>query len=302
MDALLEDVLRADNLPSPSSVALEIVRLTRSMDTDPSDLGRLIATDPAIAARVIRVVNAPTYGVRRRVASIEQAVGLLGFRAVSRIALSFSVLDRNRAGVQEFDYDAFWGECLAVSVAAGAVARRTGRAAPDEAFTYGLLSGTGRLALVTVYSERYRDLLLTLGSATPDELADAERAVFCVDAEELSAHMMDSWGMPALRDALQSESEPGAAPECERERERSEDVLRHVRVAAKLGRVLVDPAAHRDQLAELVRSLEGLGLGAEQLSPLFAAVAEAYQETGSLLEIPTRDVPSLAEVYAQATP
>ena len=59
----IEDVLAAaemaENLPSPKGVALELLRVVASEETTAEDLAKVIETDPAISARLLKAVNAP---------------------------------------------------------------------------------------------------------------------------------------------------------------------------------------------------------------------------------------------------
>lgn len=294
VSAIYEGIMADDRLPSPSAVALEVLRLTRAPETNGVELAHLIATDPAICARVIRAVNAPSIGVRRQVASIDQAVTILGFQTVARIAVAFSVLEENRSGLAEFDYDRFWSESLARAVAARVLASRSKKVSPDEAFTCGLLSSIGRLALVSVYPQMYRDVLVTLGECDTAELGEAERAVFEVDAEVLSAFMMRQWGMPAYEEALSGERD--GTPVSKRARE----MLQTCRLGGLVARLLVNADVDREQLALVTQGMAGVGIDADLMSSVFGDIIESYLEAGANLQIRTRETPSLAEIYAHA--
>lgn len=289
-DAVMAD----DRLPSPGAVALELQRLTRDPDAALEDVARQVAMDPAICARVLRAVNSAATGARP-IVSVDQAVMRLGMKAVARVALEVSVLERSRTGLPEFDYGSFWAESLARAVAARVLAGWTKHVPADEAFSYGLLANVGRLALVSVFPQQYRDLLLTLGAADRGELADAERAVFDIDAEQLSARMLAAWGLPSYLDALLH----GAGDGSTRAR-RAHALLGTCRVAASLARVLVETAVTRGQLAATMQAAAGIGVGNEVIEHLFPDIVAGLHETGELLQIPTRAASSLADVYAHA--
>jgi HD-like signal output (HDOD) protein len=206
------------------------------------------------------------------------------------------VLERSRTGLAEFDYGSFWSESLARAVAARILASWTKQIPADEAFTYGLLSNIGRLALVSARPRQYREMLLTLGRVDATELAEAERAVFEVDAETLSALMLKSWGLPSLHDAMGNGQEPDtAAAKSDR------TLLMTCRAAACMAQVLVATAVTRDQLAAAMHAMGEIGIGNEVVAHLFPDVVATLHETGATLQIETRSVGSLAELYAHAT-
>ena len=75
---LLDRIRSADNLPSLSTVALEVLRLTKKDDTSVAELAATIENDPALTAKLFKVVNSSLFAIPREVSSIRQAIGLLG--------------------------------------------------------------------------------------------------------------------------------------------------------------------------------------------------------------------------------
>ena len=126
-------------------------------------------------------------------------------------------------------------------------------------------------------------------------MAQAELAVFEVDAETLSAFMLKEWGMPALHDAISAGEQRSDAEEVQR------DKLRLMfEVAGVIARILIGPEVYRDQLATFTRVTSQLGVEAEQLPELLAAIVADWHEVGTSLKIQTREVPPLAETYRLA--
>jgi hypothetical protein len=290
-----EAVMAADDLPSPSAVAMDLFELVRQPDAAVEDVARLIGMDPGICARVMRSVNSAATGARSAITSVEQAVTMLGMRSVARMAVEVSVLERNRSGLAEFDYGSFWAESLARAAAARIIATWSKQVTPEEAFTYGLLARIGRLALVSVYPSQYRELLLTLGESDPAELAEAECALFEVNAETLSARMLKAWGMGSLHDAMSAgdAGEPSAPS-------RDQALLQTCRAAGHVAKVLCGTRVTRDQIAAAVQAMAGIGIGAEVVTHLFPDIIATLRDAGAQLQIPTGSVSSLADVYAQA--
>ncbi len=181
-------------LPSPSGVALELLRL---VDDQASTLRQITATveaDPALAARLIKLVNSSLYGTSRTVASISTAVKLLGRNTVKNLALGLSLLASHREGVSKaFDFERFWSESVARAVSARGLSNQLGGCAPDEAFTVALLSKIGHIALVTAYPKTYDDLLGKMQGCPRTALLEAERETFQINHNELTAAMMADW-------------------------------------------------------------------------------------------------------------
>ncbi len=252
-DRGVQDLLKAakntNNLPSPQGVALEVLRLVADEATTAEDLARVVENDPAISARVLKAVNSPLAGVSRQIGSVQQAVTRLGFQTIKAITIALSLLAERREGpCKEFDYQRFWSESLARGVAMRHLAGHLKAMPADEAFTYGLLSLIGRLALVSVFPEKYANVLIAVGTEDRSELAEAEQAVFQIDSEELSALMMLDWGMPRAYTALQCEDLDGG----KQTGEQTETMRPMMQLCASMAKVLVESNTFRDQLTAIL--------------------------------------------------
>jgi HD-like signal output (HDOD) protein len=289
-------IIASDHLPSPGPIAFELLELSRRQSIDLCEVERVVASDPAISARALRAVNSAAFGSGIRVVSVAQAVRLLGLRGLARIAVEVTVLGKHRQGLAEFDYSSFWAESLARGAAAHVLANATGSAERDEAFTCGLLGTIGRLALVSTHPATYREMLATLGSADSLALAEAEREVFDVDVELLSALMMRSWGMPAYHDAMVGERARDPATI-----EHDERLLLICRAAGHVARLLVAHRTSRGELAKAMQALAMIGIDAAAAAQTFPDIVSEYHDCGRSFKIPVSHVGSLAEIYAAAS-
>lgn len=190
---------RVKALPRLPSVACEL--LGGEMDAlDLPDLARRIAADQALAARVLRLANSPFYGLARQVGSIEEAVMVLGFRAVRSLVV-WAALASTVVGLHPgtgFDTRRFWRHSIAAAVAARQVARVAGLNA-ETAFTIGLLHDIGQLVLAALCPERY----------APDA-ATAAGPLF--SHAEAGAELATDWQLPpAICTAIACHHDPDAA-------------------------------------------------------------------------------------------
>lgn len=301
MNNPIYDELKATNrLPSPTGVALEILRLADADTTTAAQMARVVESDPAIASRLLKLVNSSFSGMPRSVASVLQAVTLLGLKTVKSVALGFSLISDHRDGhCRMFDYERFWSESLARAVAMRRLTDKIKILAPDEGFTCGLLSRIGRLALACVFPKEYADVLYTMGSEDEHELAEAEAAVFRIRTDDLSADMMTEWRIPdVFCDALRAEAspedsdlQPGSRPF---------RIARMIRLSVLQARVLVRTTTYRDELSTLTKKAYHLGIDPVDFASLFDATTQDWREAGSILSIATRNVPPMPEIYALA--
>lgn len=194
------ELLRATGrLPSPRGVAVRLIQLTQQEEVSIPELARVIGGDPALVGRIIMAANGVLQGVRRPVMSVSEALMVLGIPAVRTLATGFSLLSDHRSGrCQGFDYEHFWSFSVALAIGLQVAAGHTRAAASDEAFSLGLLLRVGELALATVYPEAYAQLLQQWGGEDEKKLLELESEAFAVHHGELSAELLEHWGVPGV--------------------------------------------------------------------------------------------------------
>ena len=69
-----EELRASGNLPSPSGVALEILKLTQSETVTIEQLVKPIKADPVLTGRVLKLVNSAAYNTGHPVLALHEAV------------------------------------------------------------------------------------------------------------------------------------------------------------------------------------------------------------------------------------
>ena len=71
-------------------VTQKLLSLANDPKSNATDFNKVIVTDPALSARVLRVVNSSLYGLPGQVSSINRAIVMLGVTTIRNLALSAS--------------------------------------------------------------------------------------------------------------------------------------------------------------------------------------------------------------------
>lgn len=298
-----EELKASGLLPSPKGVALAIMQLAQDENATSAQVARAIKADPALAGRIVKAANTAQFAGRRPVASITDALMVLGLGTVRQLVLGFSLVSEYRNGkCHGFDYQAFWSRSLITALAMQAIATRTRVAAPEEMFLVGLLGRVGCLALATVYPKDYADVLAELGDRPFVELAPLEQRTFSTDHNELTVALMSDWGLPkALAEPAQHQEHPasGKYPEASR----SFVLTYSMHLAGYLGDLCSAPEAARPaMLPNLFLLGSRIALDAGKVSGIADQTARDWREWGAILEVRTGDVPPIATIAAQAQP
>ncbi len=194
IQVLLED---QSEIPSLSPVVSKVLDLIRSENASAKELAEVIQNDNSLTTKVLKVVNSAYYAIPSKVATIAQAVVILGFDAVKNLVLSMSVLELLVSDTQEIkQVQKLWERSLFMAVTARQIAtRRESIVNPDEAFIAALLADVGMLMFVRHAAEDYVPLVVReqRGEA---ELPVLERELFGTDHCKIGQQLAENWGFP----------------------------------------------------------------------------------------------------------
>lgn len=205
---LVNDVHR---LPSLPAIVQELLATLDREDASVDDLMHGVEQDQALSARVLRVANSPFYGMTQSVASIQDAIVILGFKAVESLVTTAAIVDSLKLPPMTwFDQSTFWRHSLATAVCARQLAGLTGFK-PNVAFTAGLLHDIGRLLLIVCYPEPYRTAVARK-KELDCMLVDAEREVLGLTHMEAGEALASHWRFaPVIREAVSRHHSPPPA-------------------------------------------------------------------------------------------
>ena len=139
-------------LPSLPEVALKIRKALADDDVSIAEIARLLGTDPALAARILKTANSAMFHRGgKAVTSLHNAVARLGHRMVRNVALSYAA-QQVFIGYGSPQLRAYltgiWQHSVHVAALAHMLARVRTRANPDDAFLAGLLHEIGKLYIL----------------------------------------------------------------------------------------------------------------------------------------------------------
>ena len=301
------DELKATNqLPSPSGVALAILRLVENEKSTIQEITQVLMSDPALCGRLLKIANSSFSGRARPASSVKDAYSQLGGRLVRNVALSFSLLSQyERGACKAFDYPAFWSHSLAMGVSAQAGAHHTGGIVSSEAFTCGLLAQVGTLAFVTIYPDAYAEILELVREESnlqqrAAKIRAAERERFATDHVELGAAMLRDWGLPeTFIVAIEHMDSPKlpAMPNAER----VQTLVRLLRMASRMADVCLATEAERSyRMFDLLAVAQETKIDTKVLLALCDRVVAEWRDWGKILQVETRVLPPFEELAESA--
>ena len=129
------------SLPPPPRVYIELTQLLRDPDASNAEIADVLAQDPAIAAKVLRLCNSAFFSGGRQITDFRMAVTRLGHQAIRRLLLASETFGSIQSA-GKVDRDALQERALRTSRLAG---RLLAGASAELAATAGLLTEIGLL-------------------------------------------------------------------------------------------------------------------------------------------------------------
>lgn len=175
------------------------VRIRELMDDPESKINDYVDsvnTDPALAARVIRIANSDFFGYARKVDSVYSAISLIGVFHLRDLILA-SLAMRSFSGIPNeiVDLSRFWRNSIYCGVLSRLLAKKCSLPASEGLFALGVLHDIGHVIIYSKLPEFAHDVLITSQQqSTPVFLV--ERRLLGFDYGEVGSELMRLWRLP----------------------------------------------------------------------------------------------------------
>ena len=177
---------------------MRLLKLRDNLGAGLDAASEVISLDPALAARILKIVNSAFYGLRHDVNTITHAVTLLGADRLYSVALSFSLFDGLRKfGSEDFDHASYWRRSVLAATAGRTLCPWAGESRKEEVFLAALLQDIGMLILNEAFPEGYAEVMKQAGS-DHDRLLALERKYAGTDHAEMGVWVQEMWQLPEL--------------------------------------------------------------------------------------------------------
>jgi HD-like signal output (HDOD) protein len=197
VDLVSEDsILRiANSLPATQQVLAQLGMLLRDSGASIVEVTTILKRDVALASRLIRTANSAAFAQSRPVATVEDAVTLIGFQEVYRL-VGVAVLNQVSDGglpcydisAKKFYENSLFTALLMEELATGA------REDPRYCYTIGLMRSIGKVALDRLSRDVGDTGLSKIDNG--DSLLEWERSAFGMTNVEAGSVILRAWRFP----------------------------------------------------------------------------------------------------------
>ena len=186
-------IMAAGDLPTIPIVATKVMQLMEDENATADDLARVVASDPAVAARVLKISNSSFYGCQRQIQTLPHAIMMLGFVTLKSVVVAASVKQvYHPFGLTE---KLLWEHSFGAGLAARIIASDTRLVNAEEAFLGGLFHDLGKIIMNFLDKEKFQEVMQRCYNDGID-FEQAERTLFPYTHEEVGALVIKKWNFP----------------------------------------------------------------------------------------------------------
>ena len=280
-EELKELIINANDLPAIPMVATKVLQLIENESTTANDLAKAISSDPAVAARVLKISNSVFFGCTRQINTLPHAIMMLGYNTLKSVVMTASIKQVYKTyGLTE---KMLWEHSFGAGLAARVIARTTRLVNDDEAFLGGLFHDIGKTVMNNADSTQFQALMQTCYNEGISFLA-AERQMYPYSHADVGALVIEKWNFPEMLTRTVSEHHRY------RFEENEDPYLTTLTCIVGLADIFCHKLGlgQREPETELVlhqsTPARMLDLGEEQLNVMLSSFEKAYAEDNSFFE------------------
>lgn len=191
---LVQDRIDLVSLPD---VAFKLNALCDDANSTAQDIADVIATDAALTARLLQIVNSPFYSFPQQIDTITMAITIVGVAQLRDLAMATLIIQKfNNIPENLISPVKFWSHNIACATAARTIVTELGIKQSERVFVAGLLHDIGKLLMYVAHPDLSANVLELIASKPDLDICELEEIAFGYDHAELGAALLAEWGLP----------------------------------------------------------------------------------------------------------
>lgn len=193
----IQDLVDGDDpVASLPEIFYRLKEVMDNPDSSYEEMGKIIAYDPGLTARLLKIVNSAFFGFPNRIETISHAIGIVGMEQLNNMVLSTTVIGQFKdIPTNLINMKSFWEHSIACGLAARIIASQKKDSNPERFFVAGLVHDIGRLVICLKAPDKAHEAIL-LSKSQNRALHQAESELMGFDHAEVGALLLKAWGLP----------------------------------------------------------------------------------------------------------
>ena len=193
----LESLLQGIDFPPAPTVLIDLDAELKKEEPDPREIARLISQDVALSGRVMLIANSPAISNGNKLASINQAIAVLGNRNIFNLVVFQLLKLALSEGQDDVSMERFWESSARAASVAAELARRLRCVRPDIAYTFGLFHDCG-IPLIMKRFPQAKEVLAAANAAEDRLFTEVEDAHLGTNHAVVGYFLAKRWQLPGF--------------------------------------------------------------------------------------------------------
>lgn len=297
---VLSAIERTDAIPSPPQIVTRLLEITRDENFKQDEVVKLLGTDPGVSSDILRLANSAMFGVVRKIATLGQAITMLGIRRVRTLVIGRCMVDKLSGGEKTLiDASYYWRRSLATGVLSAQFADHVAPGQRDIAFMGGLLCDVGVVILSRALPDKYRAIAAEYAPQHGERFLENELKTLGITHAEVSAAALQKWNLPEEMVQAVRHSHDTSRPNIS---ERAAQLAGVLNGAAQISQLLCEAPDKSSIASRCQEAMSLVGLDAVVLRHVLKKIEADIGEFASVLKvdvIPSRVYSLIADSIAE---
>ena len=190
----IQTILKGIHIPPQPQIMVDLQMEQAMPNSSLARIGELISQDVGLSGKILKTVNAASFGLANRITSIKQAVNILGVNSVVNLVNALSI----RGELSNEDIVAlgnFWDNAMEIAEACAAIAKQIGYNSPDEAYSLGLFHNCG-VPLLMMRFDHYLEVIKQSYEEKEKIITDCENELVQTNHAVVGYYVAKAWNLP----------------------------------------------------------------------------------------------------------
>jgi len=184
------------NLISLPEICIRVNSALEDPNHTSKQLGSIISHDPALTARILRIVNSAYYNFPNKIELVSRAISIIGEDDLRGLVLATSALEVfNHIPNQLVNMEMFWQHSIFTGIVARLLSKQCNILHGERLFIAGLLHDIGKLVLYFKEPEVSENVLVEAAN-TSGLIHEAEHTLLGFTHADVGAALMQAWQLP----------------------------------------------------------------------------------------------------------
>ncbi len=189
-------LMSIDKLSTVPEFLLDLLHTLDKNDVTVAEAAKKINRDQSIVTKVLAIANSPFYGLYRKVASVEQALMVIGFREVKNIVTTLTILETFKNKSDKYlNQKEFWEHSFLVGNLSKKLFSDLGFGNGSEAFIGGFLHDLGISITHKYFHESFINIYNEVFTNNAS-YSEVEGDLIGMSHQEITMHLIDKWNFP----------------------------------------------------------------------------------------------------------